>query len=227
MNKLQDNFLQDRVEAFMAGYVSEGQTSLSPEAITFLNSPNANTFSTFIGGNNSTTGENKIVYSDNPTIKFGDTPDLVVVTGVSGNLITVSRNSIDSRTTFPNDAVTAATSSNTPNTIIRRDAAGSVSVATLNSSAILTTTVNASNSITTVAMSISGPSTYLNGATFVYQGSSAASHRTALGLDSNVVSNPSGIAGATAITNIVRISQAAYNALTPTQINAQTVYLIA
>lgn len=57
---------------------------------------------------------------------IGTTADLVVTTTTGGALTVVSRFGIDSRTSFPNADVTAATSSATPNTLVKRDADGGV-----------------------------------------------------------------------------------------------------
>lgn len=57
---------------------------------------------------------------------IGTTADLVVTTTTGGALTVVSRSGIDSRTSFPNADVTAATSSATPNTLVKRDADGGV-----------------------------------------------------------------------------------------------------
>jgi hypothetical protein len=55
---------------------------------------------------------------------IGTTADLVAVTGTGGVLTVASRSGIDSRTSFPNADVTAATANAAANTIVRRDANG-------------------------------------------------------------------------------------------------------
>jgi hypothetical protein len=114
MNQLQDNFLQDRVEAFIEDQDFGGNTSgdLSPEAVEFLGNPTSSTFRTFIGGDSSSTGTNKVVYSDNPTIKFGNDSGNVLITTTSGVVTTA-----------------AATPSATANSVVRRDASGGFSFA--------------------------------------------------------------------------------------------------
>jgi hypothetical protein len=62
---------------------------------------------------------------------IGTTADLVAVTGTSGVLTVASRSGIDSRTSFPNSDVTAATSNPTAGTIVRRSATGSVSLSSI------------------------------------------------------------------------------------------------
>lgn len=163
-------------------------------------------------GGNGTADANKLV-------RFGSA-GTIPIASVAG-----SRSGIDSRASFPNADVTAATSSSTGNSLVRRDSIGNANFGAIIASAITVTGV-LTNAVNTVNISVSGQTNYLTGATFSYQGTTAAAHRTALGLDTAILSNTTGITGATAVTNIVRISQAAYNALTPAQINSQTVYLI-
>jgi hypothetical protein len=89
---------------------------------------------------------------------------------------------INKPASFPNADVTAATSSNTANTIVRRDGTGGVTVGTLNSSSVFTSSVVVSGGVNSTVLNVSGQSTYGTTATFVYNGTSAALHRTALGL---------------------------------------------
>lgn len=70
---------------------------------------------------------------------IGTTADLAVVTGTSGVLTTASRSGIDSRTSFPNADVSAATSLPTANTLVRRDSGGSVSAYNIEASGYITT----------------------------------------------------------------------------------------
>jgi hypothetical protein len=56
--------------------------------------------------------------------KIGNTSNLVIITGTDGVLQSASRSGIDTRTTFPNDDVTAATAFATANTLVRRPASG-------------------------------------------------------------------------------------------------------
>jgi hypothetical protein len=55
---------------------------------------------------------------------IGTTPNLVVTTTTGGVLTTTDRSGIDSRTSFPNDDVTAATLDPTANTIVKRGSLG-------------------------------------------------------------------------------------------------------
>jgi hypothetical protein len=64
--------------------------------------------------------------------KIGTASGLVVTTGAGGVLTTSSRNSIDTRTSFPNSDVTAATQNETPNTIVKRNNTGGASFTSLN-----------------------------------------------------------------------------------------------
>jgi hypothetical protein len=63
---------------------------------------------------------------------IGTTSDQVVTTTTNGLLTTSSRNSIDSRNTFPNADVTAATSFATSSTLVRRDASANASFNAIN-----------------------------------------------------------------------------------------------
>jgi hypothetical protein len=107
-------------------------------------------------GGNGTADANKLV-------RFGST-GTIPISSVAG-----SRSGIDSRTSFPNADVTAATNLATPNTLVRRDASGDI---TVNSMAVLT------------SFGVAGPSAYAETATFFYAPSPAAAHRAALGLTS-------------------------------------------
>jgi hypothetical protein len=64
---------------------------------------------------------------------IGSTADLVVTTTTGGVLTTLSRNSIDSRSSFPNADVAAANTGASPNTLVRRDSNGGASFTSVNS----------------------------------------------------------------------------------------------
>lgn len=104
---------------------------------------------------------------------IGSTSGLVVTTTTNGILTTSSRSGIDSRTSFPNDDVTAATSAPTVSTIVKRDSDGASSF----------------NEVTTNSLNIDGNvyfnniSNYSSDATFTYNGSSVTTHRTALNIN--------------------------------------------
>jgi hypothetical protein len=149
MNQLQDNFLQDRVEAFLADNDLGGNPNetLSPEAVAFLGDPTASTFRTFIGGDNSSTGTNKVVYSDNPTIKFGNDSGNILITTTSGVVVTAP-----------------ATPSPTANSVVRRDASGGFSF----SGGVTSSVANAS-----IALTGSNSSITLNGTLSITNGSLA------------------------------------------------------
>jgi hypothetical protein len=104
---------------------------------------------------------------------IGTTSDQVVTTTTNGVLTTSSRSGIDSRTSFPNSDVTAATSAATVSTIVKRDSDGAASF----------------NEVTTNSLNIDGNvyfndiSNYASSAMFTYSGSSATTHRTALSIN--------------------------------------------
>jgi hypothetical protein len=104
---------------------------------------------------------------------IGSTSGLVVTTTTNGILTTSSRSGIDSRTSFPNSDVTAATSAPTVSTIVKRDSDGASSF----------------NEVTTNSLNIDGNvyfnniSNYSSNATFTYNGSSVTTHRTALNIN--------------------------------------------
>jgi hypothetical protein len=62
---------------------------------------------------------------------IGTTNNMAVVTGASGVLTTRSRSGIDTRSDFPNADVTAATSLNTPDTLVKRGSGGEINVGTI------------------------------------------------------------------------------------------------
>lgn len=98
---------------------------------------------------------------------IGATSNLVVVTGTGGILTTQSRSGIDSRTSFPNDVVTAATADNVANTIVKRNSDGESYFHVVDTQGLNVTETY-----------------YPSNAFYSYLGSSAATHRTALGLTS-------------------------------------------
>jgi hypothetical protein len=67
---------------------------------------------------------------------IGTTADLVAVTGTGGVLTVASRSGIDSRTSFPNADVTAATADAVTGTLVRRSPDGTVEFATVSDTAI-------------------------------------------------------------------------------------------
>lgn len=69
--------------------------------------------------------------------RIGSLSNLVVITGANGALNVVSRTGIDTRTSFPNASVTAATSINTGNTLVLRGANGEASFGVLGATGIL------------------------------------------------------------------------------------------
>jgi hypothetical protein len=85
---------------------------------------------------------------------------------------TINKSGIDTRTSFPNDDVTAATSANAAGAIVRRDGTG----------AFAATSLTATNSTSTGALSVTGLTTFGSVSTFTYSGGAAATHRGALGL---------------------------------------------
>lgn len=93
----------------------------------------------------------------NKLVRFGSAGTIPI------SSVTGSRSGIDSRTSFPNDDVTAATSSAVNNTIVKRDANGTITLSNL------------------IAL---GGTVYQSTASFVYISGAAAAHRTALGLTS-------------------------------------------
>jgi len=110
---------------------------------------------------------------------IGTTADLAVVTGTGGTLTVTSRSGIDSRTSFPNADVTAATSTATGSTLVRRDTDGSAVFTEISGSEIY-----AGNLISTVNYYSTGNVWFESGSTFTYEAGVAATHRTALGLTS-------------------------------------------
>jgi hypothetical protein len=110
---------------------------------------------------------------------IGTTADLAVVTGTGGALTVTSRSGIDSRTSFPNADVTAATSAAIGNTLVRRDTDGSAVFTEISGSEIY-----AGNLISTVNYYSTGNVWFESGSTFTYEAGVAATHRTALGLTS-------------------------------------------
>jgi hypothetical protein len=91
----------------------------------------------------------------------------------------VNKEGIDTRTSFPNDDVTAATPSNVLGTIVRRSGDGDIAVEALNAGSV-------------AALGYA----FLDGGSFIYQGSTAATHRTALGLGTAATANSSAFAAA-------------------------------
>lgn len=153
MNTVQDNVLQDRLEALLAENQSNGGISsivagtnitvdnsdpanpivsstggggISPEAAAFLNSPSANSFSTFLGSNE-ITGSGSVVRGVDPSITFGTTAGRLLMTTTNGLVAT----------TTPTDTATA-------NTVVRRNNqggfnfSGAISSNTPNASVLLT-----------------------------------------------------------------------------------------
>jgi hypothetical protein len=117
------------------------------------------------GGNN-TADANKLV-------RFGNAGTIPI------SSVTGSRDEIDSRTSFPNDEVTAATPLNITGTIVRRSGDGDIVVEALNAGSV-------------AALGYA----FLDGGSFIYQGSTAATHRTALGLGTAATANSSAFATA-------------------------------
>jgi hypothetical protein len=106
---------------------------------------------------------------------IGTTADLAVVTGTGGALTVTSRSGIDSRTSFPNADVTAATTNATPNTLVRRNEFGDATFGGIAGDVLDVREAYISE-------------TYWVGNVFNYSGGAAGSgaiaHRTALGLTS-------------------------------------------
>jgi hypothetical protein len=110
---------------------------------------------------------------------IGTTADLAVVTGTGGALTVTSRSGIDSRASFPNADVTAATSAAIGSTLVRRGTDGSAVFTEISGSEIY-----AGNFISTVNYYSTGNVWFESGSTFTYEAGVAATHRTALGLTS-------------------------------------------
>jgi hypothetical protein len=123
---------------------------------------------------------------------IGSISGLVATTTTGGVLTTSSRSGIDSRTSFPNDDVTAATSNATANTIVKRNGSGNSAFVS-----VQTNSLNATDGIETFSAYIKGESYYDTAATFAYESPAAATHRTALGLGTAATANSSAFATAT------------------------------
>lgn len=106
---------------------------------------------------------------------IGTTADLAVVTGTGGALTVTSRSGIDSRTSFPNADVTAATTNATPNTLVRRNEFGDATFGGIAADAL-----EVREAYITETYWVGNVFSYSGGAA----GSGAISHRTALGLTS-------------------------------------------
>ena len=117
-------------------------------------------------GGNGTADANKLV-------RFGSSGTIPI------SSVTGSRDEIDSRTSFPNDEVTAATPLNITGTIVRRSGDGDIVVEALTAGSV--------QSLSYV---------FFDGGSFFYQGSAAATHRTALGLGTAATANSSAFAAA-------------------------------
>jgi hypothetical protein len=106
---------------------------------------------------------------------IGTTADLAIVTSVNGILTTQSRSGIDSRTSFPNDAVTGATSDATANSIVRRDSLASADFVQISASA-----VNADNA-TFEGLTLNNNATF-NATTYNFGTGAAIAFRNAIGV---------------------------------------------
>jgi hypothetical protein len=115
---------------------------------------------------------------------IGTTADLAVVTGTGGALTVASRSGIDSRSSFPNADVTAATSAATPNTIVKRSSSGEVQIDTVTAGTVQSEILYSSTGLTSEGSTQIVGSLALNGTIFTYGAGSASAHRTALGLTS-------------------------------------------
>jgi hypothetical protein len=108
---------------------------------------------------------------------IGTTANLAVVTSTDGILTTQTRSGIDSRTSFPNDAVTSATSDATANSIVRRDSSAGADFVQISAN-----TVNADNA-NFEGLTLNDNATF-NATTYNFGTGAASSFKTAIGADS-------------------------------------------
>jgi hypothetical protein len=149
MSIVQDNFLQDRLEAFLAsqdlgGTPSDpGSGELSQEAIDFLGNPSSLALLNFILDG---TGTNKVVFSDDPVLKFGTAAGRVLITTTSGVVVTE-----------------VAESAANANSLVRRNASGGFSFSGGIASTAASTTLSFSGAGSSVALTGANSSISVNG----------------------------------------------------------------